>query len=157
MSKYPKRLDDRQLNLLELAERIKGQPELPPEGSLDTKNQFQAAITNAIKNSPLSRWEIAGKMSALLGVEITKYMLDAWTAESKDGHRMPAIYLPAFCHATQDFTPIEVLAEKAGVFVLPGVEVLRAELAKRIQRRERENREIKRIRTFLNELEKGSW
>lgn len=154
MSKKRKRLDNKQLSLLDLVEKIKAREEVPPEGSLDVKNQFQGAIVNAIKHSPLSRWEIAGKMSALLGVEITKYMLDAWTAESKDGHRMPGIYIPAFCVATQDYAAVKLLAEKCGVFILPGVEVLRAELAKVITRRDEENRKIKRIRLLLSEIEK---
>lgn len=152
MSKLNNSLDH-QLSLLDLIDHVQRHPQTPSEGSLDVKNTFQALIIDTIKKSDLSRWEIAGKMSALIGVEITKYMLDAWTSESKDGHRFPAIYLPAFCQAVGDYRPIKILAEKAGVFVLPGVEVLHAEMAKRIKRRDKENREIKRIKMFLRELE----
>jgi len=153
MSKSRKRIDGNQLSLLDLLEKINPTTQTPSEGSLDVKNHFLSSIINAIKNCSMSRWEIAGKMSALLGVEISKFQVDAWTAESKEKHRFPAIYLPAFCQAVGDFTPLTILAEKAGVFVLPGREVLNAELAKRICRRDEENKEIKKIKVFIKEME----
>lgn len=156
MSKSRKRIDGNQLSLLDLLEKVNPPKQSSSEGSLDVKNHFLSSIINAIKNCSMSRWEIAGKMSALLGVEISKFQVDAWTAESKERHRFPAIYLPAFCQAVGDFTPLTILAEKAGVFVLPGREVLNAELAKRICRREEETKEIKKIKAFLREMEKGA-
>jgi hypothetical protein len=41
---------------------------------------------------PLSRYQVAAKMSELLDVDITKTMLDSWTAESKEQHRFPALF-----------------------------------------------------------------
>ena len=41
-------------------------------------------------------------MSDLVGREVSKTMLDAYTSESKEGHRLPAELLPAFCEATGD-------------------------------------------------------
>ena len=109
-------------------------------------------INHAIKQSSLSRWEIAGAMSAFVGVEITKFMLDSWTAESKDGHRFPAIYVPAFCRAAEDTASVRMLAEKSGICAVPGREVILAEVAKRMQRRDNETREIKKLKLLLEQI-----
>lgn len=144
------------MSLIDLINRLKDTKRTTFTGSMDIEQRFQFAVHRAIKQSHLSRWEIAGKMSDLLNLEITKTMLDSWTAESKSLHRFPAIFLPAFCDVVEDFTPIKILAEAAGVFVLPGVGVLQAELAKRIQRRDHQAREIKKIKMLINQMEEGS-
>ena len=154
MSKRKKRIDPRQTNLFDLIEKITAtaQPDPPSEGSLDIKNPFMGIIKSAIKQSSSSRWEIAGAMSAFVGTEITKFMLDSWTADSKDGHRFPAIYIPAFCRATEETTPVRMLAEKSGICAVPGKEVILAEVAKRIQRRDNETKEIKKLKVLLEQI-----
>lgn len=125
----------------------------PTEGSLDVAERLRLALVLALKTCPLSRWQIAGKMSELLGREVSKFMLDAWTAESKEGHRFPAEYLPAFCVATSDNSPLAMLAQAAGMFALPGPDALRAEI-KRLDEEERKVRAEKRRReAFLKEME----
>lgn len=46
------------------------------EGSLTIHDQLRQSMNLAIKEGKHSRWEIAGQMSHMLGVEVTKYMLD---------------------------------------------------------------------------------
>ena len=61
------------------------------------REKLRLAIKHALKQCPLSRVQVAGEMSHLIGdVEVTRFMLDTWTAESKEGHRFPAEYLPGF-------------------------------------------------------------
>ena len=108
----------------------------------------------AIKGCSLSRWEIAGKMSHLLGAEVSKFSLDAWTAESKEGHRMPAEYLPAFCQVTGDQGPLRILAEVAGLYALPGPDALRSEIRKLEEDSKRINQERRKRELFLKEMEK---
>jgi len=128
MAKSHKRIDG-QMSIFDLLASFQSPPE-PHPGGLNIKYEFQGIISDAIKHCRLSRWEIAGRMSMLLNREITKYQLDSWTAESKEQHRFPAEYLPAFCEAAGSHEPLRYLAEKAGVFVLPGPEALRAEIKK---------------------------
>ena len=145
-----------QRTLFDLLEAQAIQSPAPVEGSLNLRERLRGALNQALKSCPKSRWQVAGEMSHLLGTEITKWMIDAWTAESKEGHRFPAEYLPAFCRATGDAGPLRLLAEAAGLFALPGPEALRAE----IQRLEEEARKLqaeKRKRlTFLEEMERRS-
>lgn len=93
-------------------------------------------------------------MSHLVGQEISKYMLDAWTAESKDGHRMPAEFLPAFCLVTEDRRPLGLLAENAGLFALPGPDALRSEIRKLEEEERRIKQERRKREMFLKEMEK---
>jgi len=67
-------------------------------------------------------------MSELVGQDITKTMLDSWTAESKGMHRFPAVYLPAFCEAVGSTEPIRMLGQVLCAFVLPGPAALLAEI-----------------------------
>jgi len=91
-------------------------------------------------------------MSALVNQEISKYMLDTWTAESKDYHRFPAEFLPAFCQAVGSYEPLRFLAEKAGVFVLPGQEALRSEIKKIEEEIKKLQKQRQKRLIFLEEM-----
>ena len=61
----------------------------PIPGALDIGTQFRHLLSEQMKVSPLSRHQIAARMSELLGHDVTKHQLDSWTAESRDGWRFP--------------------------------------------------------------------
>ena len=67
-------------------------------------------------------------MSDLIGRDITKTMLDSWTAEFQEMHRLPAVSLPAFCEAVGSTEPIRMLGQVLCAFVLPGPASLLAEI-----------------------------
>jgi len=152
MPKSSRKIDG-QYSLFELITTLQHSPG-PGPGGLNIQYQLQGIITQCIKRCPLSRWQIAGKMSELLNQEITKYMLDTWTAESKEYHRFPAEYLPAFCAAVSSFEPLRILAEKANVFVVPGAEALRAEIRRLEEEIRRLQKEKQKRQLFLKEVEK---
>lgn len=158
MAKVRKKIDTNsaQMNLFDLLTQAQDAPkkELANEGAANVREPLRVALCAAIKQCPLSRWEIAGKMSHLLGQEISKFSLDAWTAESKDGHRLPAEYLPAFCQVTGDNGPLQILAETAGLFALPGPDALRSEIRKLEEDSRRINQERRKRELFLKEMEK---
>ncbi len=146
--------DPRQMSLLDLLQQTcKPQEELDAQGSKNVHGRFCRSLTRAINASGLSRWEVAGRMSHLLDCEITKYQIDAWTAESKDSHRIPAEYLPAFCVATNSSEPLQILAEVSGMFCLPGADALRAELQRLDEEAKRIAAEKRKRMMFLRELE----
>lgn len=155
MAKKEKRIDKdiNQLSLLDLL--IKAQEDRkkePGEGSLDIDARLKTALNEALKKCPLSRWEVAGKMSHLLGKEITKYQIDAWTAESKE-HSIPGRYVPAFCVATKNNGPLEVINEPCGVYTLQGPDALRAEIEKDREREKKVKDERRSKEVLLKALE----
>lgn len=146
--------DPRQMSLLDLLQKAQ-ELDLEPvgEGALDVHTRLCHALANAIRHSGLSRWEIAGRMSHLLGQEITQYMLNGWTAESKEAHRFPAEFLPAFCTVTGSRAPLQVLTEAAGMYCLPGPEALRAEIQKLREEERKVSAERRKREIFLKEME----
>jgi len=112
---------------------------------------LRETISQAIKESPLSRFQIAAKMSDALGMEVSKTMIDSWTAESREGiNRFPACYLPAFCHAVNSIEPLKVLADLVGSVVVQGEEALRIEMSKIEEQEHRLSEKKKAIKTILN-------
>jgi len=153
MATTKKSLDGRQLSLLDLIQEAERRKAAPREGAFDIDRQFREVISACLKACPLSRYQVAARMSELTGRDITKTMLDSWTAESKEMHRCPAIWLPAFCEAVGSSEPIAFLGRPIGAYVLPGPIALRAEI-QGLTEQELEIRKKKRRRMlFLREME----
>lgn len=89
----------------------------PGEGQLDCGPVLKRVLTEAMK--PFSRYDVAAGIGKFTGRDITKTILDAWTAESKDQNQMPAHLVPAFVHATQDTGLIEELCRLSGGAFVP--------------------------------------
>ncbi len=155
MSKRKSKVDNRQLSLFDVIKECSARvTEQAQEGEMDIANVLRLALVEAIRQCPLSRHQIAGEMSHLLGVEVTKSTIDTWTAESKDRHRIPAEYLPAFCRATGNREPIRLLAERGDMFAMPGPEALRAEIQRLAEDESRARAEKRKRMRFLEEMEK---
>lgn len=155
MAKLKQRIDIRQVSLFDILKNLQEEKTTNrPPGSFDIDSQFRAAISEALKGCPLSRYQVAARMSELVGSEITKAMLDSWTAESKEGHRFPAIFLPAFCEATGCSEPLKLMGRLVGVFILPGPEALRAEIQRIEEEINRKQIEKRKRLMFLKEIER---
>ncbi len=158
MAKTRRKIDREsgQMSLLSLLTQARQDASQDPagEGSGNVRERLRLSLCAAIKQCTISRWEIAGRMSHLLGCEISKFQLDSWTAESKDGHRIPAEYLPAFCLVAGDHGPLRILAEVAGLFALPGPDALRSEIRRLEEEAKRINQERRKREMFLQEMEK---
>jgi hypothetical protein len=116
----------------------------PEPGSLMIGSMVRERLSQTLKRSMYKRYEVAGRMSELLGIEITDSMLYSWTAESKESHRFPLEYLPAFCWATGDLGIAESVAKRCGARLVKGEEVVLLELA-RIAEKKRQADEEKRL------------
>jgi len=158
MANRRKNLDTAQLSIFEILEstQVEISAQDNPPGSLDVDRQFREVVSEALRRCPLSRYQVVARMSELVGQDITKTMLDSWTAESKEGHRFPAFLLPAFCEATGSKEPLRYLGQMVGVFVLPGPEALRAEIRKIEEEIEKKQAEKRKRMSFLKEMETKS-
>lgn len=121
--------------------------------SFQIAHRLKKKLSEGIKKSGLSRNIIAAKMSEMLGYEITKTMLDAYTAESKENHRVPAEWLPPFCMVTNYYEPIKLLNRLARL-PLPDtdklVEMEIARIRKEIEEREQELKKYEGIKNLLS-------
>ncbi|HEY3918833.1 MAG TPA: hypothetical protein VGL83_13625 [Stellaceae bacterium] len=87
-------------------------------------------MSAAIRQSGLDRYGIAAGMSALLGEDVSKIMLDAYTAESREDQNIPAHRLLAFVVVTDAFAAFDELLQQIGCRLLVGEDVKLAALAK---------------------------
>lgn len=156
MSKKKTAPDANQMSLLDLLRATSSIPKEHGEGALSLGGQLRVALSKALKDCPLDRFQVAGKMSSLLGREITRAQLDAWTAvcESHEGHRFPAEYLPAFRVATGSREPLRLLAEASGFYCLAGPDALRAEAQLLREKRRELDASIREHETLIQAMEK---
>ena len=148
--------DHRQMSLFDVIVNNQQNSFTCPPGSLNLHSELSQAASLDLKECPQSRWHVAGSMSELTGTEITKSMLDAFTAESKEGHRFPAVFIPAFCIVTRSTEVFKVLTRHVGVFVLPGEEALRSEVQRLDEEITRLKGEKQKRCLFLKEYETQS-
>lgn len=129
-AKRPRRSEREQLTFdgyFELPRR----PE-PTPGSFGFSLELRNLLSQALKECPLSRAEIAGRMTALMygdagDGEITLTMLNSWT-RSADAWRFPLEALPAFVEATGAVWLLDRIAERCGCKILVGEQALLAQL-----------------------------
>lgn len=142
MLKHGKRFKPAPLNQPPL---IETEPAIKP-GSFDVSLVLKNAITEAIKQCNLSRYEVASKVSELTGHDLTKAMLDQYTAESREDCCMPARWLNALCFVTGTLEPINVLLEPLDAIAVSGEERQALELMqieREIQVLERRKKELR--------------
>ncbi len=121
----------------------------PVGGSLDYASELCHVLADALKKTPKSRYDIAARMSELAGQDISKSMLDAWTAESKTPWRFPFEFAAAFEAATDSTCLQELLARKRGSRVLVGEESLLAELGRIEQMKGELAQQEKALKNYL--------
>lgn len=123
-------------------------PASSAHGGLDVGVQLRHLLSDLLKASPSSRYQVAARMAELTGHEISKHQLDSWSAESREGWRFPLEYLPALETALETHAITAWLADLRGCKVLVGKDALLAELGK-IERMKQElankERALKRI------------
>ena len=163
MTKSKSKIDDKQMSIFEYLQSLSAQSlpkNSPSEGQYRVIDPLRASLRAAIKGCPLSRHQIAGEMSHLLGESTTKEMIDSWTRESDEingrpGRHIPAEYLPALCKAVGCNEPLIILGRMTGLFVLPGPEALRAEIQRLNEQIKNAQANKKKRMMFLREMEKS--
>lgn len=127
------------------------QPAPVAEGSLNFAIELRALLSQILKDCPHNRYQVAARMSELLGTDISKHQLDAWTAESREPWRFPLEYLVPFEVACETVRLTEWLAAKRGGQVLFGREALTAELGRLQRMNDETQRQIRALRKSMEE------
>jgi len=88
------------------------------------------AMSQAMKCSTHDRYEIAARMSRILGRDVSKHMLDAYAAASRETHIPNLEFCIAFDSATEQHELLNLHAALLGCSVLVGADTLHAELVR---------------------------
>lgn len=134
---------------IEHIEQLRSQTQEPDDGTLNVDARLRDSLAAALKTTNLKRREIACRMSGYLGIEITESMLNCWTADSKEGYRFPAAYVPAFCRATSNYSLLKVLCSASGCEFVESDDVallIEARMTDTIRQQMKELREFKKYR-----------
>jgi len=105
------------------------EPPAPASAAADLAGlgRFHAALVGrALKEDRRSRDEIAGAMSALLDEDVTRWMLDAYASEAREGHSIPAHRFFALIAVTNRFDLLDAAMRRVGAAVLVGEEIVTA-------------------------------
>ncbi|MDO9053807.1 MAG: hypothetical protein Q8K43_10515 [Sulfurimicrobium sp.] len=100
-------------------------------GGLDISLAVRETLTDLLGAATLQghdRHEIAARISRLSNHEISKHMLDRYTAPSADAWRFPLEALPAITQASGDYRLLELVAEACGCKLYRGEEAMLAEI-----------------------------
>jgi len=109
------------------------QPAAPAPASMDYRATVAHLLADMFAQSGLDRWEIAARASRLAGKEISKYMLDSYTAESREACNAPAWVIPVLETACNAHLVSNWMAGVRGGRLYIGGDALAAELG-RIER-----------------------
>jgi hypothetical protein len=116
-------------------------PSRVPAKSVDIarfRAKLKRAMAQAIRECAFDRPTIAARMAQYLGLpSISKTMLDAYTAESKDSHDISLVRFKGFVHATGAVWLWDLIVSEDGLLLLEGDEARLAEIA-RLQQEQRE-------------------
>lgn len=126
-------------------------PPLLLPGSMQCGAEICGALKLAIRNTDLSRAEIAARMTDLTAEPITEFMLNDWTAPSHR-HRFPAEYMPALEAACETTALQAVIARKSGSVVLVGKEALDAQLGRLTRQKHDLARQEQQIKALMRRL-----
>lgn len=122
-------------------------------GAFNVDARVRAMLSEALKVCPLSRPVVAAKMGELLGRDVSKGQLDSWTAESKDGNRIPFDAALAFSEVTDNLELFQMAAEMRRCYLIKGKDALLAELGRMTQQKEELSKNEKLIKMKLGQME----
>jgi len=126
-------------------------PAAPIPGSQNYGVEVSHLVCEVLAQAHADRHEVAARMSRLAGRDVTKYMLDAWSAESRDGYNLPFYMAPVLETACETHRLGAWLADKRGGRLLVGREALNAELGRLERARDEAARKIKQLKTVMGE------
>ncbi len=125
------------------------QPAAPVSGAMDYRTVMAHLLAEMLRESSRDRYAVAAEASRLAGKELSKYMLDAYTAESRETFNAPAWAIPALETACGSHRITSWLAGVRGGRLLIGREALNAELGRLERQRDEAGQQIRALRDQL--------
>lgn len=108
-------------------------PAAPVPGSMDFRPVVTALVGQMLADAACGgkdRWAVAADVSRLAGKEVSKYMLDAYSAPCRDDYNIPAWLIPLLETACDSHAFSAWLAEVRGARLSIGRDAVAAELGR---------------------------
>lgn len=100
------------------------------EKAIDFNARIAQAMSRACREAAehgIDRDDIARRMTAILGVEVTLHMVNAYTSQARETHTISLVRFVAFARATGCIWLWSVVLEGEGLTLLQGEEALLAQ------------------------------
>jgi hypothetical protein len=132
-------------------------PRVPTQESdlAGLERAIAGAIGRVLKDDSRSRGEIAGAMSSLLDEDISRFMLDAYASEAREGHNVSASRFLALIAVTRRFDVLDGVLERIGARLLVGEEVHAARLGHLEAKRQQLDAEIAQAKRLARPMARG--
>lgn len=126
-------------------------PAPPVPASMDFRPQISHLVADMLaealaRDPSLDRYAIAALCSRLAGKEVSKAMLDGYTAESRDAFNLPLYLVPALETACASTALTQWLAAIRGGRLVLGPEALDSEIGRLEGEKEAVNDRLKELR-----------
>lgn len=125
------------------------QPAAPVPASMDYRATLAHLIADMLRESGHDRYALAAMTSRLVGKEVSKYMLDAYTAESREEFNLPAYLIPALETACESHAISNWLAGVRGARLMVGRDAVTAEIGRIERQRDELTEQIRAIKARL--------
>ncbi|MEG9884150.1 MAG: hypothetical protein V6Z86_05955 [Hyphomicrobiales bacterium] len=83
------------------------------------RGSLARAVATSLKECGRTREDVARDMTAYLGEDVPKTMLDAYASQAREDHTISALRLVALIHATRDIRLLNLIADLFGWAVVP--------------------------------------
>lgn len=120
------------------------------------RSKLKRAMAKAIRECSHDRPTIAARMAQYLGLPtVSKATLDAYTAESKEGHDISLVRFKAFVRATEATWLWDLIVSEDGLTLLDGDEARFAEIARIEQERAHLAAQLKTLKATPVTIKRG--
>lgn len=117
----------------------------------DFEFRFRQTLKAVVDKAQMDRFEVAAKMSRLLGREITKTHIDQWTAMSTVQRRIHVDALKALCEVTGDWSAMKMMVESCGFRFMTPEEAVCAEYGAKMMLKKMIDSDIKETLSGVDE------
>lgn len=106
------------------------QPAAPVEAGMDYRATVSRMVSDMLDGAGMERAVVSAECSRLVGKEVSKYMLDAYSSPARADYNAPAYLMPALEAACATHAFSAWIADVRGGQLLIGAEALNAELGR---------------------------
>lgn len=122
--------DEQTLDLFQHAQLFPVETPRELGSALDFNAKLAQAMSRALdeaRDAGRDRHEVASRMSEILGQDVSKGMIDAYTSQARETHTISAVRFKAFVRATGCLWLWSVYLDGEGLTLLMGEEALHAQ------------------------------
>ncbi len=135
------------LDVSEIEHRFPVRAKMAPLPADVQSRLISKAISRALKESPMTRAQIAASMSEMLGEDVSAHMLNAYASPAREEHRISLVRFKALARVTGSVWLWEAAVNGDGLTLLQGEEALLAQIGAVEQQKKALDQRLKELKS----------